>query len=75
MNATPGDDADGALAGVELTESDGYIVATDTETGVASQGDTKADALANLADALELHERPVPEDVDGELEPADAPWL
>lgn len=59
---------------VTLSESDGYIVATDDATGVTSQGDTKADALENLADALRLYHRPVPEDEDVE-DPADAPWL
>jgi predicted RNase H-like HicB family nuclease len=58
---------------VTLTESDGHVVARDDDSGVASQGDTKAEALANLAEALELHERPDPE--DAELEEATAPWL
>jgi|GEM_PF-1038619 len=58
---------------VTLTESDGYVVARDDESGVASQGETKADALANLAEALELHARPDPE--DSEPDAATAPWL
>jgi len=58
---------------VTLTESDGYVVARDEDTGVASQGKTKAEALANLAEALELHARPDPEDTDPEA--ATAPWL
>lgn len=59
---------------ITVTKSDGYVVATDEETGVTSQGETKAQALKNLADALELYERPVPdgEDVD---DTSDAPWL
>lgn len=60
---------------VTISKSDGWYVAKDEATGVASQGETKAEALVNLADALELHERPVPEDVDEDLEPADAPWF
>lgn len=60
---------------VTITESDGWYVATDEETGVTSQGETKAEALANLAEALELHARPVPEGVDDELEPSNAPWF
>lgn len=60
---------------VTITESDGYFVATDEDTGVASQGETKAAALANLAEALELHDRAVPEDVEEEPEPSDAPWF
>jgi predicted RNase H-like HicB family nuclease len=44
-------------AGVEfIHEDDGSITARDIETGIASFGDTKAEALAMLADALELHE-------------------
>lgn len=58
---------------VTITESDGYIVARDEATGVASQGKSKIEALENLAEALELHERPDPEGT--ELEEATAPWL
>nr|WP_207590484.1 hypothetical protein [Halovivax sp. TS33] len=43
--------------GVEfIHEDDGRITAVDLETGVASYGDTKPEALAMLAEALELHE-------------------
>lgn len=35
---------------------DGSITARDKETGVASFGDTKAEALSMLAEALTLHE-------------------
>lgn len=58
---------------VTITESDGYIVAHDESSGVASQGETKSEALANLAEALELHTRPEPDDV--ELTEPDAPWF
>mgnify|MGYP002762136364 CR=1 FL=1 len=61
------------IGDVTLTLEDGRYVATDEDTGVASQGETKAEALANLADALELHERPVPEEED--IDPSSAPWL
>jgi predicted RNase H-like HicB family nuclease len=70
----PGDGGGDSTESVTLTESDGWVVATDEETGVASQGKTKAEALANLAEALELHERPVPEDA-ADAETSDAPWL
>lgn len=50
-----------------------WYVARDEETGVASQGETRAEALANLADAIELHERPDPEDAD--IGEPDAPWF
>jgi len=39
-----------------IHEEDGRITAVDEETGVASFGETKAEALHMLADALELHE-------------------
>jgi predicted RNase H-like HicB family nuclease len=43
--------------GVEfIQEDDGSITARDKETGVASFGDTKAEALAMLAEALMLHD-------------------
>jgi predicted RNase H-like HicB family nuclease len=43
--------------GVEfIHEDDGSITARDIETGVASFGDTKAEALRMLAEALTLHE-------------------
>jgi predicted RNase H-like HicB family nuclease len=43
--------------GVEfIHEDDGSITARDKETGVASYGDTKAEALRMLAEALTLHE-------------------
>ena len=59
---------------VTLPLEDEWYVARDEETGVASQGKTRAKALANLAEALELHERPVPEGEDVD-EPSTAPWL
>jgi predicted RNase H-like HicB family nuclease len=44
-------------AGVEfIHEEDGSITARDKETGVASFGDSKAEALRMLAEALTLHE-------------------
>lgn len=48
---------DGREEGIEfIFESDGRVTARDIETGVASFGETKAEALAMLAEALELHE-------------------
>ena len=41
-----------------LTEEDGWIVAQCLEVDVASQGETEAEALANLKDALHLHFAP-----------------
>lgn len=71
MGATP-KQPDGE--NITLVESDGYIVATDTETGVTSQGETKAEALENLAEAIRLHDRPVPDDIE-DPDPSDAPWF
>jgi Uncharacterised protein family (UPF0150). len=55
MASTPRNDP--GEEGVEfIHEDDGSITARDKETGVASFGDTKAEALRMLAEALELHE-------------------
>lgn len=55
MATRTGDEPD--EEGVEfIHEADGSITARDKETGVASFGDTKAEALRMLADALTLHE-------------------
>ena len=59
---------------ITVSVGDSYVVATDEATGVTSQGETKAEALSNLADALELYHRPIPEEDDVE-DPSDAPWL
>jgi len=45
------------LEGVEFVrEDDGTITARDLETGLARGGDTRAGALAQLAEVLELDE-------------------
>jgi len=36
-------------------EDDGSITATDLETGLSRGGDTRAEALSQLAEVLELH--------------------
>lgn len=47
----------GDAGGVEfVVEDDGSITARDLETGLARGGATKAEALAKLAEVLELHE-------------------
>ena len=50
---------------VSLIEEDGGYAIIDSETGVASQGKTRADALRMLAEALELYEG------DSEMAPSD----
>lgn len=72
---------------ITIVQEGDLYVATDEETGVVSQGATRHEALANLADALELHagggeriedpdeflsEIGVESDVDEESAP---PWL
>jgi predicted RNase H-like HicB family nuclease len=42
--------------GVEFTYEENLVTARDIETGVASSGNSKAEALAMLAEALALHE-------------------
>lgn len=59
---------------ITVSKSDGYFVAIDETTDVTSQGETKAEALENLADALRLYHEPVSESDEPE-EPSDAPWL
>lgn len=55
--------------GVEfIHEGDGKITARDLETGVASFGETKTEALRMLAEALELHEGGGEPVTDGDLE-------
>ena len=49
-------------SGVEFVYEDDLVAARDIETGVAASGETRVEALARLAEALELHEgggRPV----------------
>ena len=59
---------------IRVTREGRWYVATDESTGVASQGETKVEALENLADALDLHHRPVP-DTDEDPESSTAPWF
>ena len=56
-----------------VEERDGGWSAIDAETGVASQGETRAEALTNLDEALELTR-----EADAADTPApqpDAPWF
>ncbi|WP_255192615.1 type II toxin-antitoxin system HicB family antitoxin [Natronobeatus ordinarius] len=53
---------------VTITLEEGVLyVATDEETGVSSQGHSKAEALENLAGALEVYEESTTETEDGWL--------
>ena len=73
---------------VTITKDEEWFVAKDEETGVASQGKTRPEALANLAEAIELYEgggEPIEDQgaflEDIGLDPEDAspdespPWL
>ena len=55
--STLADEDDSPSEGVKfIHEDDGLITACDIETGIASSGETKAEALTMLAEALTLHE-------------------
>ena len=50
---------------ITLTQADdGWWVARDDETGVASQGETRQDALDNLDEAVALHKGEIGESID-----------
>ena len=55
-------------------EPDGRVTAKDGLTGVSSYGETRAEALRMLADAIESHEAAA-EHPDDEVPTSDAPWL
>lgn len=57
-------DGDGPEQEICLVDTDGVWVATDVETGVASQGSTREAALANLDEAVALHRGETGESVD-----------
>lgn len=61
-----GDDATGQE--IRLVESEDWWVATDVETGVTSQGKTRAAALENLDDAVALHRGEIGESIDSPSE-------
>lgn len=50
------------ICSVILTEEENWIVATDTTTGIASQGKTNKEALKNLKEALELYYEDIPKE-------------
>lgn len=50
------------VCSVILTEEENWIVATDTTTGIASQGKSNKEALENLKEALELYYEDIPQD-------------
>lgn len=57
MASRTDDGKDGSPEGVEfIEEEDDTITARDLETGLARGGESRAEALAQLAEVLELHE-------------------
>ncbi|WP_247730892.1 type II toxin-antitoxin system HicB family antitoxin [Halovivax limisalsi] len=60
-SSTPGTAVE---AGISITVEDGLWIADDEETGLSSQGPTKADALRNLAATLETVEEGETDDGD-----------
>lgn len=56
-----------------VEEDDGWWSAVDQTTGVASQGETREDALSNLDEAIAVTQE-ARED-DGEAPEPDAPWF
>ena len=60
---------------VTVSRDEVCYVAKDESSGVASQGESKAEALENLAEALRVHHRPIPEGKAEDLEPSSAPWF
>lgn len=80
---------EGREKGVTFTYEETLVTARDIESGVAASGESKSEALARLAEALELHDgggEPIededtflqeigiePDDIDGDETPP--PWL
>lgn len=54
-------------------QDDGWWTAVDEATDVASQGESRAEALANLAEALELRREAL--ESDSEPPVPDVPWF
>jgi predicted RNase H-like HicB family nuclease len=63
-SSTADGDDDGPEQEIRLVNSGELWVATDVETGVASQGETRADALENLDEALALHRSETGDSID-----------
>ncbi|WP_436927941.1 type II toxin-antitoxin system HicB family antitoxin [Halosimplex amylolyticum] len=56
-----------------IQEDDGWWSAIDEETGVASQGPTRTEALENLDEAVEVTREAT--EADTEAPEPDAPWF
>jgi predicted RNase H-like HicB family nuclease len=62
-SSAEGDD-DGPRQEIRLVDSGELWVATDIESGVASQGETRTEALENLDEALALHRGETVDSID-----------
>lgn len=63
-SSTADGDGDESEQEIRLVKSDEWWVATDVETGVASQGETRREALENLDEVLALHRGEIGESID-----------
>jgi predicted RNase H-like HicB family nuclease len=54
-SSTADGDDDGPVQEIRLVNDGEWWVATDVETGVTSQGESRAEALENLDEAVALH--------------------
>ena len=64
-------DARGGRTITLTEEDDGWWVARDEATGIASQGETRQDALDNLDEAVALHKGEIGESIDTREEEKD----
>lgn len=60
---------------IRLREEGDWWVAIAEDVGVASQGETREQALENLDEAVVLHEEEAGEPAAGEIGVPDAPWF
>jgi len=58
------DRSDDWTGNVELTREEGRYVASLVESDITSQGETMEKALTNLSEAITLHDRGVPDDIE-----------
>ena len=49
------------ICSVTVSEEENWYVATESTTGIASQGKSRDEALANIQEALELYYEDIPE--------------
>ncbi|CAM3006418.1 MULTISPECIES: type II toxin-antitoxin system HicB family antitoxin [Halobacterium] len=67
-----GSSATSPSSSISITRDGDWYVARDEETGVTSQGETRAEALANLSEAIDLYNEPIDEE---DVSEPDAPWF